>query len=655
MISRMVTNLIICITLSGLVLSTWSATASGDGNETRAQLTTVDIRSTIDNGYELTRITHHYVNPNEQNTQAHFRVMIPRGAFISNFSLTLDGQNYYARALPKEEAQERYEEAVAQGNTAGLGETRDASTFSFTLNLKAEQELTAQLTYENYLSKHLEERQQRLYLGAMDLISVDLDISINILSLPGFTGLNIDNYEDTMQESWEDTHNISLSISESDYTPLQDLLITYTEEPLPSVGELIGHYDPDTGEYYFMNLFSPEESELGGTINKDIVFVLDKSGSMKGAKISQLKEAFEEIIDQMPEDDRFNIIMFDNDIAVYKEELIDATSNNKARAVDHLRSVQAGGSTNLYDGLARALELLVHSESRAPIVVMLTDGLANSGAYTSPLPIREHIMARNTIMAPIFTLGFGDNVDFDFLSALSLENYAKAQQIYLGEDASEQIIDFYKTISTTLIRNIAIDYPQAAYDFFPESIPALYEGSQAVVLGKLDLDELDGEFQTVFSGRTASGQRKFYANHSVTDEDRNPLVKRFWTYAKIDHLMQNLVLADSDESGNIIERIENLAIAANFATPYTSMFIEVQETHDPNSSTGEEDDDGIYLNNTNSNGGVVDYNPAPNVSPNQDDAESAAIGANAPAPRMAISLLLMVALALFHRYRRNID
>ena len=121
---------------------------------------------------------------------------------------------------------------------------------------------------------------------------------------------------------------------------------------------------------------------------KDIIFVLDKSGSMRGEKIKQLRSAFEEVINQLHAKDSFNIIMFDNFFQRYETKMIDASEKNKAEAVDYINDIKASGSTNINDALLCALDMFDISETKMPIIVMLTDGLPTA-SVTNTETIRE--------------------------------------------------------------------------------------------------------------------------------------------------------------------------------------------------------------------------------------------------------------------------
>ena len=637
--------------------------ALGDEPSDPIVLRSVEVDTTIIDAYTVTEITHTYENTGDESSEVVYSVIIPDKAFISNFSLTLNGTIHYAEILTKEEARERYEDAVNSGDTAGLGETSDIKKFTFRVNMQGGVEAEATLRYEQYLPLYLGQRSYELSLAAMDPAPETFSLEIDMVSTPGFSGLHVENYPTALEEDWKNSHHLTLKASEYFLEGGKDPIVVYSESPNPVNGSFTGYFDEETGEYYFMNVLSPRKSDIGGQFHKDIIFVLDKSGSMSGDKIKQLRQAFSEIIEQLSPEDRFNIIMFDNTIRLYSEELVNGSAENQDDAINYLSAVSAGGSTNLYDGLARALTMLTSEESRVPIIVMLTDGNANSGAYTSEIPIRENIEVRNNIFCPIFTLGFGYDVSFDFLRSLSMENYARAQQIHPGQDAGEQILNFYDTISTTLLKDIKVEFGDYAYDVLPSSIPALYEGSEAIVVGKLYINDLYGEFGARMTAFTPEGLKEFNTTYNVTKNDTsNDHVMRFWAYHRIFELMDSLLLASGAQEDEIISEIENLSIDAHFATPYTSLFLEIQE--DAEEETGDDNGDGSEDDtysapppkSTQDSGSQDSSNSMPNSPQPQrggslglpsdpvsaDDSEGDSAGFGAGDPYSALGTILMV-------------
>jgi uncharacterized protein with von Willebrand factor type A (vWA) domain len=137
-----------------------------------------------------------------------------------------------------------------------------------------------------------------------------------------------------------------------------------------------------------MHIFSPSVEGLGTSpLNKEIIFVLDKSGSMRGYKIAQVKEAFGKIIKDLPPEDHFNIISFDTTVKSYSETLMEESPEEKSKAVEFVNSLEANGNTNINEALLKALRMFSPGSERVPIIVFLTDGLPTEGVV-SPYAIR---------------------------------------------------------------------------------------------------------------------------------------------------------------------------------------------------------------------------------------------------------------------------
>lgn len=583
-------SILLLLALFGSVLFTTPDGKAENGPE--AEVKALDITTTIENSYATTHLRFSLENPHNESAEAQIEAMIPERAFISNFSLTFGNKTYHGDVIPKEEAQQKYDEAVASGKSAGMVEARDMKHFSFAVNLKAHQTAEVNISYEEFLEKQMGKERYLLPLKGLGVDRIkDFQLTVDIKSSLVITHRQVEGIysSQTVIEDCTITHT-TLSLTKQDFRPEEDFSFVYKERAVPVNGTMLVHYDDLAEEYYFFNLFSPLKGELGGAMSKDIIFVLDKSGSMSGLKIDQLKQAFKEIIDQLPEDDKFTIITFDESIHVYKSKLIETSETNKDSAKDYINDISAGGSTNLYGGLERALSFLKNSDGCVPIIVMLTDGLPTAGEYQAPLAIREKIQEKNGISCPIFCLGFGNDVDMDFLSALSLENYAVAKKIYVDSDASEQITDFYETISTTLLRDIDFRYSDGTYEVYPSHAPSLFEGSDLIVTGRCEgrLDSISSHI----TAYTQNGKREFRESYELNEsEANNSFIKRFWAYAKIYALMDQILVVGEDEA--LVSQVENLSIDAHFVTPYTSLYLEIEEggeTHDPGDGGDDEEE-----------------------------------------------------------------
>jgi len=321
---------------------------------------------------------------------------------------------------------------------------------------------------------------------------------------------------------------------------------------------------------YMMHVFSPSETDLGTTaLSKAIIFVVDKSGSMEGDKIAQVKTVFTKIISDLPPDDHFNVIFFDTTTQTFSNTLMEANTKNKTDAVNFVNGLDAYGGTNINQALLDSLGMFDNSSKRVPIIVFLTDGEPTEG-ITSPYVIRNNIKEANIAQVSIFTIAFGiqNEANYDFLKALSLENYGKAQRFFLEGKVEEEITDFYKTISTPLITNMSFTY-NAVTDVANTGQFNLFAGSDAIVLGKYSGSTITSDVVAT----TRTGNRNFKQSFNVVSKPENSFIPRLWAYTKIKNMMDRIDV--EGETDTLVSSVTNISLEFKFVTPYTSLFVEV--------------------------------------------------------------------------------
>lgn len=526
------------------------------------------ISADVNNGYSVTTVEEKLTNVLDIPAEDEFRFLIPEEAFISGFTIIIDGKEYVADVLKKEEAQQKFDEAASQGRSAGLLESKNKNMFSYSLSFGAKQSIIVRLKYEQAVKKSLGIYEYALFLRETDTVhtinslSVNLTISslnnINTLETPGFTGA--------------DKKYISATTARVTYSanamPGQDLTVVYTTDNPPLNGDML--FYNKGGQGYMMHVFSPNETELGTTaLSKDIIFVVDKSGSMSGEKIAQVKTVFMKIISDLPPDDYFNVIFFDTTMRTYSSTLMEANTKNKADAANFVNGLDANGGTNINQALLDAVGMFKTDSSRVPIIVFLTDGEPTDGIQ-SPFAIRKNIKDANNAKVSIFTIAFGieNEANYDFLKALSLENYGKAQRFFLEGRVEEEMTDFYKTISTPLITDMNFKY-DAVNDVVNTGQFNLFAGSDAIVLGKYSGSTIISDI----AATTRTGSRNFKDSFNVVSKPENSFIPRLWAYTKIKKLMDQMDV--EGETDSLVKSVTDISLEFKFVTPYTSLFVEV--------------------------------------------------------------------------------
>ena len=528
------------------------------------------ITASVNNGYATTSIEEKLTNPHDTATDDEFRFLIPDGAFISGFCLIIDGVEYEADVLPKKEADERFTAAVSEGRTAGVLKTKKENIFSYSLSFKPHQSIIVRLTYEQPVKKTLGKYEYALSLRETDVAHVvpDLSVNITVTSVNRISSLETPGFEGT------DTKYISSTEARVTYgagtLPDRDLRIVFTTDSTSLSGEML--FYETGGQGYLMHIFSPSVEDLGtAALDKEIIFVIDKSGSMRGDKIAQVKRVFAGIITDLPPDDHFNVIFFDSDVMVFRDALMEANTETKAEAANFVNALDADGGTNINEALLQALGMFEPDSGRVPIIVFLTDGRPTDGV-TSPYVIRDNVKAANGAEVSIFTIAFGidDEANYDFLRALSLENCGVAEQFYPEKNAEAGMNAFYETISTPVITDMDFAYRRAS-DIVNTGYGTLFAGSDAIILARYPAGT--GNLDSSIDAITRTGSRSFDKTFPAVPRPDNSFVPKLWAHTKIRKLMDRMVV--EGETDAIVSEITDLSLEFGFVTPYTSLFVEV--------------------------------------------------------------------------------
>ena len=340
---------------------------------------------------------------------------------------------------------------------------------------------------------------------------------------------------------------------------------------------------------YFVQYFSP--SGLN-PLAKNVVFVIDVSGSMSGTKIAQTRQAMNAILGQLRAGDSFHIVLFNDRISQWKSDATLVTAGNIQAAKAFVDDrVSAGGGTNINDALLMALKLLKNTADKpgskiaanVPIVLFLTDGQPTSGV-TDTSTIRANVLIANGIKASVFALGFGFNLDFDFLRALSAENGGTGRRIYPDKDATSQLEGFFDEISTPLLLRIRFEYPKDVVDDANTtalSFAQYYKGSELVVSGKIKEGVTSRLMSVNIRGDAGNTPVTYSVSRTLlnlTIPSDKVLIKdfteRLWAYMKIKELLvQLLVSNDAEEKDRLKAEALRMSLQYNFVTPLTSLVV----------------------------------------------------------------------------------
>ncbi|XP_062574336.1 inter-alpha-trypsin inhibitor heavy chain H3-like [Saccostrea cucullata] len=580
------------------------------------------VTSEIDFRFAETVVTSKVVNKEPVAREAVFDFTLPNEAFITAFKLTINGKEINGKVKEKEQAKQEFEAAKAKGQSAGhiVAKPRETNKFQIQVNVAAQEKVTFELTYRELLRRTKGLYNHVIYINPGQVVD-DLKINVLIKESRNITTIKTPPIRnDLLTEGPEGTNQLAVVNRISPTKAFISYEPSRAEQESGISGQFIVQYDVDRSDNagdilvmdgYFVHFLAPEGIE---PMPMDIVFVLDKSGSMSGKKIEQLQESMYKIIDDIKSEDKIMIIAFDSSLSYWKPEFVQATYSNKNAAKDYIRQTTARGGTNIDLSLREGLQKLTQingTKERAPLMVFLTDGQATSGE-TRTERILENVKKQNEAQLPIFSLAFGRGADFDIVKRLAAQNNGFARKIYEDADAALQIAGFYEEISTVLLKNVSLNYVDGTlYDttVTETNFNTYFRGTEMVVAGKVkDLNKLQSGMTVNGEGSRNSVSLRIPANHGIIIPwprspfpphpprpfstplppvtTRNPgIMEKLWAYLYIKQLLRDKDALDSPaEIKKLEDKILQLSLKYQFVTPLTSMVVTLPDKTKANTS-----------------------------------------------------------------------
>ncbi len=330
---------------------------------------------------------------------------------------------------------------------------------------------------------------------------------------------------------------------------------------------------------YWMLMASPKAPRKGEVAAKDVVFVLDRTGSMSGEKIKQAKGALQFCLDSLNPHDRFDLVAFNETPESVGDELMPASERNVRKAKDFIADMKASGGTNIDEALGASLKLFAKTD-RPRYLVFLTDGEPTVGE-TNPDVIRKHAAGRNEGRVRFFTFGVGYDVNAQFLDKLSTENRGASEYVRPQEDIEAKVSRFYAKVAAPVLTDVVLETNGVkASDIYPRGdLDDLFTGSQTILVGTYDHP---GHATFTLCGKqaTANGLRseKFTVTADLparsTKHDFLPVL---WASRRIGYLLDEVRLHPNQE---LTDEIVRLSKEYGIMTEFTAFLaVEPGVTH----------------------------------------------------------------------------
>jgi len=528
---------------------------------------------TIADQLAVTHVDQVFYNPNPWAVEGTYLFPLPKEAVVNDFTLWVDGKPVQGEVLDAEKARQAYDEVVrnlqdpALLEYAGQGAIR-ASVFPIPPDgeRRIELEYTQALTAESGLVHYVYPLNTEKFSSApLEDVSVQVDIrdrqSIRAVYSPSHN-LALDRQSET---------HVAAGYEEKNVTPDSDFILYY------SLGESEAFHlfsyrdpgDPEDPDGFFLLLLAPRPEVNPTPVAKDVLLVLDRSGSMEGEKFQQAQQALRYILKHLNPEDRFYLQAFSTGIDSYAPELRPA--KEASEALDWVDRQAAVGSTDINRALLEAAEVM--DPERPTYLIFLTDGLPTQGIVDSQQILNNFGEAARPNLR-LFAFGVGYDVDTMLLDSLSQEHHGLSTYVRPGEAIDEILSAFYERISTPVLTDLSLDFGElVTYDVYPNPLPDLFSGSQVVIAGRY---REGGLVDITLKGQVNGETQTFrFPQQRFEDDSRGDgseaLLPRLWATRKIGYLLNQVRIHGPDQE--TIDQIVRLSIRYGIVTPYTSYLV----------------------------------------------------------------------------------
>src|SRR6058998_2680664 len=332
---------------------------------------------------------------------------------------------------------------------------------------------------------------------------------------------------------------------------------------------LVPHH-PVGEDGYFMLLLAPGAAADAAAMRRDIVAVIDVSGSMSGEKIQQARSALVQLLGTLREGDRFRLVAFSGGVRRYADGWSGVTASTRQAAEGWIRSLEAEGGTNIAGALAEAFAQ-PPAEQALGVVVFLTDGQASTGE-TDPERIADRAeQGRGRFR--VFAFGVGDDVNTFLLDRLTERARGATEYVRPGEDIERAVGTLSAKVASPVLTDLALgaDRGVELYDVQPASLPDLFAGDELVVFGRYR-GMGSGERSVTVNGRRDGHAEQFTTSAPAAQGSGAEYIPQLWAARKAGALAREIRL--HGQNPEIVNELKRLALRYGILTEYTSYLVQ---------------------------------------------------------------------------------
>ena len=494
---------------------------------------------------------------------------VPKGAHIDKFSMEIGGKSVDAELLPADKARGIYEDIVRKMRDPALLEYAGRDLFKVRIfPIEPRSRKPIKISYTELLRSDAG-TVTYLYPLSTEKFSArpikNLSVKIELKSAEPLASIYSPSHKVEIKR--DGPNRAVIGYEGKDEKPDTDFQLVYSSDTR-DVGLRLITYKPDGEDGYFLLLAAPTLGNETKPAPKDVVFVVDTSGSMAGAKLQQAQKALRFCVENLNADDRFEIVRFSTEAEPLFHELVLADSDHRKRANGFVDDFKPIGGTAIADALQSALKVRPDKSDRPFVVIFLTDGLPTVGTR-NPEEIVANIKKATGVR--IFSFGIGSDVNTQLLDQIAEGSRAFSQYVLANEDLELKVSNFYTRIKEPALTNLRLDLSGGVRTskMYPSDLPDLFKGDQLVVAGRYSgAGDVEGKLTGNVGGREQAFTYKLHFDDRKTTDDYVP---RLWATRRVGFLLDEIRI--HGETAELRDETTELARKYGIVTPYTAYLI----------------------------------------------------------------------------------
>ena len=557
-----------------------------------------DIRARVSGMMAVYTVEQVFENPFDEPIEAVYVFPLGDEAGVSAYSITIGERTIAGEIQTRERARRTYDEAKSAGHTAALVEQEKNNVFSQRIaNIAPRETIKVRLEYVELLDyvdgtyemvvplvvgpRYLpEDRPGRRPVAAhragaagQTATSIPYVEATRAGSTVSFTAevdgavpiRGIESSSHDLEVEAISPSRTKVTLEHADEIPNRDLVLRYrTAGERTMVGMLTHRADRDG---YFTLVVQPKaDYRTGDVAPREVVILIDISGSMGGVPLDQAKLLARAVIGTLTDRDTFNVIAFASGTNRMMGHAIAGDADGKARGAAFVASLESGGGTDLDRGLLESLATQPGAD-RIRMVYVMSDGFVGNDDVI--LNAARSALAHNRI----FTVGIGSAPNRALLNQLADVGRGFASYLNISERPEAVGADLVRRSAHPYLTDISIDWKGLAVEeLTPARVPDVYAGMPLIVSGRY---QKPGAATVVVSATTAGRRVSIPLDVSLPERSDQPPVASLWARRRIEALMGTA--GESGVSSDVEREVTEIGLGFHLVTEFTS-FIAVDRT-----------------------------------------------------------------------------